>query len=93
MNYFIALVSFSVGLYTLQLLLGVLRSNFRIMENSFGNFCSCFLFLTFPFVNFANAADILFFQSYVFTYLCGAYGFLFMAFSFLLPREKTNEMA
>lgn len=87
MNYFIALFSILVGLYSLPIMINFLKNK----ETSNGKilyYCSCFLFITFPLINFANALDILFFKTYKISYLCGAYGLAFILSSFFVPHDK-----
>jgi len=52
------------------------------------NLVSCFLFLTFPFVNLLNAILVLFFNNYEVSNVCGIYGLFSLIFFFLVPNEK-----
>lgn len=87
MNYFLALFSILVGLYSLPIMINFLKNKETSRSKVF-YYCSCFLFITFPLVNFANALDILFFKTYEISYFCGAYGLAFILSSFFIPNNK-----
>ena len=82
MNYFIACFSIMLGLYSLPLALGVFRHKHDLTGRSqtdiFLHFFSCFMFVTFPLVNFASA---------------GAYGLVFVIFHFSFLDEGKDEGA
>ena len=97
MNYFIACFSIMLGLYSMPLALGVFRHKHDLTGRSqtdiFLHFFSCFMFVTFPLVNFASAAEMLLFSSYNCSYLAGAYGLVFVIFHFSFLDEGKDEGA
>lgn len=99
MNYFIACFSIMLGLYSLPLMFGVFRYKHELEGKSqidiFLHFFSCFMFVTFPLVNFASAAEMLLLGSYNCSYLAGAYGLVFVIvhFSFLDEEKSDGDAA
>ena len=95
MNYFAACFSLMIGLYSMPLMLGVFRHKHELEGRSqteiFLHLFSCFVFVTFPLVNFASAAEMLLFSSYNCSYLAGAYGLVLVIFHFSFLDEEKNE--
>lgn len=95
MNYFIAGFSFMLGLYSMPLMMGVFRHKHDLTGRSqlevFLHLLSCFMFVTFPLVNFASATEMLLFGSYNCSYLAGAYGLVFVIFHFSFLDEDKDE--
>jgi len=79
--------SLLIGLYSLPLMINVIKSKHEISHLStikkFLYFLSCFLFLTFPFVNFAAFFEGISLQSSYSSYVSGIYGIIFICFSFI----------
>jgi hypothetical protein len=50
------------------------------------------MFVTFPLVNFASAAEMLLFSSYNCSYLAGVYGLVFVIFHFSFLDEGKDEV-
>ena len=86
MNYLLAFFSMLVGLYSLPLMISYIRDGYSEDSKLF-YYISCFLFITFPLVNFANSIDMLFFETYKVSYACGIYGLVFILSSFFVPDE------
>lgn len=87
MNIAFGLLSIAIGIYSLPLMISVLNNRLDGRQNKVIYYLVCFLFITFPLINFANCIDMLFFQTYIVSYICGVYGFLFIVFSFFAPSE------
>lgn len=87
MNYMIAGFSFLLGIYSLPFMFNVFESKHDMsnlkLYNKIVYVFSLFLFVTFPFVNFSNCLDILYFKYYIFSYVSGVYGIAFLLFSSL----------
>ena len=79
--------SLLIGLYSLPLMINVIKSKHEISHLStikkFLYFLSCFLFLTFPFVNFAAFLEGILLHSSYSSYVSGIYGIIFIIFSFI----------
>ena len=99
MIYLYSVFSLLLGLYSLPLMIDVIKSKHDISHlstiNKFLYFLSCFLFLTFPFVNFAAFLEGILLQSSFSSYVSGIYGIIFICFYFIDLEEKkhnnTNE--
>lgn len=88
MNIVFGLLSIVIGIYSLPLMINVLNNRVEELHNKVIYYLICFLFVTFPFINFANCIDMLFFETYIVSYVCGVYGFLFIVFSFFAPSNE-----
>ena len=91
MNVLFGLFSVAIGIYSLPLMINALSNKARESENKVIYSLVSFLFLTFPLVNFVNFLDLIFFKTYIVSYICGVYGFLFIVFSFFAPSEIEEE--
>lgn len=88
MNIVLGLLSIAIALYSLPLMMNVLNNKAEKPHNSLLYYFFSFLFLTFPIINFINFFDLIFFQTYIASYICGIYGFLFIVSSFFVPRSQ-----
>lgn len=91
MNVMFGLFSIAIGIYSLPLMISVLSNKVEEHESKVIYYLVSFLFVTFPLINFVNFLDLIFFQTYIVSYICGIYGFLFILFSFFAPREVEIE--
>lgn len=87
MNVMFGLFSIAIGIYSLPLMISVLSNKVEEHESKVIYYLVSFLFVTFPLINFVNFLDLIFFQTYIVSYICGVYGFLFIVFSFFAPSE------
>ena len=87
MIYLYSVFSLLIGFYSLPLMIDVIKSNHEVSHLSttkkFLYFLSCFLFLTFPFVNFVAFLEGMLLQSSYSSYVSGIYGIIFISFSFV----------
>lgn len=91
MNVMFGLFSIAIGIYSLPLMISVLSNKVEEHESKVIYYLVSFLFVTFPLINFVNFLDLIFFQTYIVSYICGVYGFLFILFSFFAPSEVEEE--
>lgn len=88
--------SFMIGLYSLPLMMGVFTHKHDLAGRSqteiLLHFLSCFMFVTFPLVNFASATEMLLLGSCNLSYLAGAYGLAFVLFHFSFLDEAKDEV-
>ena len=88
MNIVFGMFSIAIGIYSLPLMINVLKNKVDESQSKVMYYFVSFLFITFPLINFINFLDLIFFQTYMVSYICGAYGFLFILFSFFAPKEE-----
>lgn len=91
MNVMFGLFSIAIGIYSLPLMISVLSNKVEEHDSKVIYYLVSFLFVTFPLINFVNFLDLIFFQTYIVSYICGVYGFLFILFSFFAPSEVEEE--
>lgn len=87
MIYIYSFFSLLLGFYSLPLMTGVINSKHEIshlgtIKKSL-YFFSCFLLLTFPFVNFIAFFEGIFLHSSFSSYVSGIYGMIFVSFCFV----------
>lgn len=87
MTYLACAFSVLVGMYSMPFSLAMIKHNYKMTDLTFTekiqNIIVLFLVATFPLINFASAIEIFLFRSYIFSYISGIYGFIFITFYFL----------
>ena len=87
MIYLYSVFSLLIGFYSLPLMIDVIKSKHEVSHLSTIKkllyFLSCFLFLTFPFVNFVAFLEGMLLHSSYSSYVSGIYGIIFISFYFV----------
>jgi hypothetical protein len=95
MTYLACAFSLLLGMYSIPFSLAMIKHNYKMTDFTFmekiQNIIVLFLVATFPLINFASAIEIFLFRSYIFSYISGAYGFVFITFYFLDRTLSTSD--